>query len=88
MKKITILSITLLFSTVSFSQIWEENALNKNTNANFFELKNSFDEYRENIPYIKGNGYKPYARTIDFLESRVDENGNLIHNLFGRVDEN
>ena len=77
MKKITILSISLLFSTVSFSQIWEENTLNKNTNANFFELKNSFDEYRENITYTKGNGYKPYARTIDFLESRVDENGNF-----------
>ena len=77
MKKITILSITLLFITVSFSQTWEENALNKNTNANFFELKNSFDEYRENITYTKGNGYKPYARTIDFLESRVDENGNF-----------
>jgi len=80
MKKTFILSFILLFSTISFSQIWEENALNENKNVNFFELKNVFDEYRKNIPYTKGNGYKPYARSIDFLEARVDKNGNFPSN--------
>ena len=80
MKKTFILSFILLFSTISFSQIWEENALNENKNANFFELKNVFDEYRKNIPYTKGNGYKPYARSIDFLEARVDKNGDFPSN--------
>jgi len=75
MKKNIILSIFTCISCFSFSQTWEENILKENKNANFFDLKESFDNYRKNIPYTKGNGYKPYARTIDFLESRVDENG-------------
>ena len=75
MKKSFILSLFILVSLVSYSQTWEENALNENKNATFFDLKKSFDDYRSLIPYTKGNGYKPYARTIDFLEPRVDEDG-------------
>ncbi|MAR40006.1 MAG: hypothetical protein CMD22_04980 [Flavobacteriales bacterium] len=75
MKKSFILNLFILVSLVSYSQTWEENALNENKNATFFDLKKSFDDYRSLIPYTKGNGYKPYARTIDFLEPRVDEDG-------------
>ena len=80
MKKITILTIISIISCVGFSQTWEENTYNENKNATFFDLKNTFDEYRKKIPYTKGNGYKPYARKIDFLESRVDENGKFYNN--------
>mgnify|MGYP000045250936 FL=1 len=73
MKKILFLLVA--FSFVSYSQTWEENTFKENPNATFFDLKTNFDNYRSLIPYTKGNGYKPYARTIDFLESRVDENG-------------
>ena len=80
MKKSATLLIFLISSIVCLSQTWEENTYQKNPNATFFDLKESFDDYRKKIPYTKGNGYKPYARTIDFLESRVDENGNFYPN--------
>ena len=72
MKKYFILNLFILVSLFSYSQTWKENALKENKNATFFDLKKSFDDYRSLIPYTKGNGYKPYARTIDFLEPRVD----------------
>ena len=75
MKNNILTTIILTISLVSFSQTWEENAYKKNKNANFFDLKKSFDDYRKTTPYSKGNGYKPYARNIDFLEPRVDEDG-------------
>ena len=44
------------------------------------------------VPYTKGNGYKPYARTINFLESRVDENGkfypNALWDEWGKIKNN
>ena len=81
MKKSAILSIFLLSAIVCLGQTWEENTYEENPNATFFDLKESFDNYREIVPYTKGNGYKPYARTINFLESRVDENGKFYPNL-------
>lgn len=75
MKKYFILNLFILVSLFSYSQTWKENALKENKNATFFDFKKSFDDYRSLIPYTKGNGYKPYARTIDFLEPRVDEDG-------------
>ncbi len=75
MKKSAILLIFFLSTIICLGQTWEENTYQKNPNATFFDLKESFDNFREIVPYTKGNGYKPYARTIDFLESRVDKNG-------------
>ena len=75
MKNNILTFLILAISLVSFSQTWEENAYKENKNATFFDLKKSFDDYRKAIPYTKGNGYKPYARNMNFLESRVDENG-------------
>ena len=80
MKKSAILFLFLLSVIVCLGQTWEENTYQENLNATFFDLKESFDNYRKKIPYTKGNGYKPYARTIDFLESRVDENGKFYPN--------
>ena len=75
MKKKIFLSIFFLITIFCSGQTWEENAYKKNPTATFFDLKESFDNYRYTIPYQKGNGYNPYARTINFLESRVDHNG-------------
>ena len=69
MKKSAILSIFFLNAIVCLGQTWEENTYEENPNATFFDLKESFDSYRKIVPYTKGNGYKPYARTINFLES-------------------
>ena len=74
-KKISYIFIFLLVYVSSFSQIWEEEAYKKNENATFYDLVESFNNHRKNIPYEKGNGYKPYARNIDFLEKRINENG-------------
>ena len=81
MKKNAILSIFFLSVYACLGQTWEENTYEENPNATFFDLKESFDNYRKIVPYTKGNGYKPYARTINFLESRVDENGKFYPNL-------
>lgn len=75
MKKLIITPVFLLLNLCLFAQTWEENTYDRNKNATFFDLKESFDNYRDSIPYSKGNGYNPYARKIDFLEPRVNENG-------------
>ena len=68
MKKSAILSIFFLSVFVCLGQTWEENTYEENPNATFFDLKESFDNYRKIVTYTKGNGYKPYARPINFLE--------------------
>ena len=55
----------------SFSQIWEENI---SSNASINEKIRAFDEYKSVHPYTKGNGYKPYARSLYFLEKRMPKN--------------
>ena len=75
MKKLVGTYIFLLLNLYLFPQTWEENIFEKNKNATFFDLKESFNNYRDSIPYTKGNGYNPYARKIDFLEPRVNEEG-------------
>ena len=72
MKKLLGTYIFILLNFCLYSQTWEEDAYDKNENASFFDLKESFDNYRNSIPYSKGNGYNPYARKIDFLEPRVN----------------
>ncbi len=66
----------LIFSPLFiFSQIWEDELLLNNTRTTFQEKKIAFERYRKSIPYTKGNGYKPYAREIDFLSIRMPSNG-------------
>ena len=77
------LFISLFFvfiSIISFSQTWEEQAYKKNKDATFFDLVKSFNNYRDSIPYTRSNGYKPYARSIDFLESRIQKDGKFPSN--------
>ena len=75
------ISLFFVFITIiSFSQTWEEQAYKKNKDATFFDLVKSFNNYRDSIPYTKSNGYKPYARSIDFLESRIQKDGKFPSN--------
>jgi len=55
---------------MSFSQIWEDELLKTNPNPTIQEKSIAFEEYRAIHPYTKGNGFKPYAREIDFILER------------------
>ncbi|MDP7430181.1 MAG: hypothetical protein QGG97_01380, partial [Flavobacteriales bacterium] len=75
MKKIFVLFVFSFCFNLSFAQIWEEQLLLQNENATITEKITAFENYRSLHPYTKGNGYKPYARSLYFLEKRMPENG-------------
>ena len=74
MKNFIIIILLSLFSIQSFSQVWEDNLLSTNPDASVFEKLNAFEQHKILFPYTKGNGYKPYARSMDFLLKRIKEN--------------
>ena len=70
------LHLTILFcffNIISFSQIWEDDLLKTNPNPTIQEKSNAFEEYRAIHPYTKGNGFKPYAREMDFILERSSD---------------
>jgi photosystem II stability/assembly factor-like uncharacterized protein len=74
------LYLTILFcffNIMSFSQIWEDELLKTNPNPTIQEKSIAFEEYRAIHPYTKGNGFKPYAREIDFILERSSEDDNF-----------
>ena len=74
------LSLILLGTFLSFSlssQIWEENLLKTNPNPTTADKFEAFEAYRATHPYTKGNGYKPYARKLDFVTERVSDNSSF-----------
>tara|TARA_B100001758_G_scaffold229413_1_gene224308 strand:- start:502 stop:3015 length:2514 start_codon:yes stop_codon:yes gene_type:complete len=77
MKKTTTTLAFVFFSMLISAQIWEENLLKKNSAATSSEKLKAFEEYRKNHPYTKGNGYNPYAREMDFINERVNDNSNF-----------
>ena len=74
MKNILWLFSCVLFANLSFAQIWEEQLLLQNENATLADKISAFEDYKSENPYTKGNGYKPYARSLYFLEKRMPEN--------------
>jgi photosystem II stability/assembly factor-like uncharacterized protein len=71
------LPLTLLFcffSIFSYSQIWEDELLRGNSTPTVEEKGKAFEEYRSIHPYTKGNGFKPYAREMDFILERTSNN--------------
>ena len=67
------LRLTILFcflNIISFSQIWEDDLIKTNPNPTIQEKSIAFEEYRAIHPYTKGNGFKPYAREMDFILER------------------
>jgi len=70
MNKLALIIFTLFISTSLTAQIWEDELLKTNPNPTVEEKSQAFEEYRATHPYTKGNGYKPYAREIDFSLER------------------
>ena len=60
----------LYFSSSLTAQVWEDELLKTNPNPTIEEKSQAFEEYRATHPYTKGNGYKPYAREMDFILER------------------
>lgn len=79
MLRFLLLSISLLFTQSLYTQVWEDNLRKTNTSPSIEDKINAFDKYRESIPYEKGNGYKPYARELDFVEKRVSNDRTFPH---------
>ena len=70
------LRLTILFcflNIISFSQIWEDDLIKTNPNPTIQEKSIAFEEYRAIHPYTKGNGFKPYAREMDFILERSSD---------------
>ena len=70
------LYLTILFcffNSLSFCQIWVDELLKTNPDPTIQEKSIAFEEYRAIHPYTKGNGFKPYAREMDFMLERSSE---------------
>ncbi|MEN9302294.1 MAG: hypothetical protein RL264_723 [Bacteroidota bacterium] len=77
MKKIsTSLFLFLLFlGNLSYAQEWVD--LMQNPNANFYDIQNSFNNYWEGRPIVKGKGYKAFKRWEAYMAPRVYPSGNI-----------
>ena len=79
MLRFLLLSISLFFTQSLYAQVWEDNLRKTNSSPSIEDKINAFDKYRGSIPYEKGNGYKPYARELDFVEKRVSNDRTFPH---------
>ena len=77
MKKIITLTLSCFLVLSLNAQIWEDNLRKENKNPTHQEKFQAFENYRKTHPYFKGNGYNPYAREMDFINSRVVEYNNF-----------
>ncbi len=75
MKNKVIAGFFLLASSFAFSQEWVEKMLD--TNANFYDIKASFENYWKDKPYERGKGYKAFMRWAWFTEPRVYPTGDM-----------
>ena len=75
MNRLHLTMIFCFFNIISFSQIWEDDLLKTNQTPTIQEKSIAFEEYRATHPYTKGNGFKPYAREMDFILERSSESG-------------
>jgi photosystem II stability/assembly factor-like uncharacterized protein len=73
MNRLRLTILFCFFNIISFSQIWEDDLLKTNPNPTIQEKSNAFEEYRAIHPYTKGNGFKPYAREMDFILERSSD---------------
>lgn len=80
MNKTILTIIFTVFSFTLFSQIWEDNLQKTNKKPTVAEKIEAFDNYRKTHAYTKGNGYKPYAREMHFIQERSSENNPFIAN--------
>ena len=83
MNRLIFLLFFLSFLSLN-GQVWEDDLLQNNLNANYIEKKDAFDKYRSNVEYTKGNGYKPYARNLDFILKRSSDGSGIPNEQFYR----
>lgn len=74
MKKLFILIFSAFTLSITAQQ-WVD--MMKDTNANFYDIKASFDNYWKDKTYERGNGYKAFQRWAWFTEPRVYPSGNM-----------
>ncbi|MDC3032218.1 T9SS type A sorting domain-containing protein [Bacteroidota bacterium] len=79
MLRFLLLSISLFFIQSLYAQVWEDNLRKTISSPSIEDKINAFNKHRESIPYEKGNGYKPYARELDFVEKRVSNDRTFPH---------
>ena len=72
MNRFLIITVITTFPFLLNSQVWEDNLLKHNSNATNIEKFNAFEEYKSQTVYTKGNGFKPYARNIEFVLQRTN----------------
>ena len=72
MNRFLIITVITNFPFLLNSQVWEDNLLKHNSNATNIEKFNAFVEYKSQTVYTKGNGFKPYARNIEFVLQRTN----------------
>ena len=92
MNRLHLTIIFCFFNIISFSQIWEDELLKKNPNPTIQEKSIAFEEYRAIHPYTKGNGFKPYAREMDFILERSSDGkefkANALFKEWEKIQEN
>lgn len=70
------IAVFLCLCTVTmFSQEWVTKMLD--TNANFYEIKASFENYWKDRSYERGKGFNAFKRWAWFVEPRVYPTGNM-----------
>lgn len=74
MKKNLLILFSLCTSAI-FAQEWVSKM--QDTNANFYDIKASFDAYWKDRPYERGKGYKAFQRWAWFAEPRAYPTGNM-----------
>ena len=80
MNKLRVFFVSLLFSFSLSAQTWEDSLIKTKENPTISEKFEAFENYRKSHPYTKGNGYKPYARAIDFVRQRASGNRQFMPN--------
>ena len=69
--------VFIFFSFSISGQVWEDMLLEENKNPTIDDRIAAFENYKVKHPYTKGNGYKPYARKINFVSERVANNSSF-----------
>ena len=75
LQKLLTLALWLCCVQGIYAQDWTKQI--QKPNANFNEIKKSFDTYWKDRPYKRGQGYKQYKRWEYFWEKRVLPNGDF-----------
>ena len=66
MNNLLLTIVLCFFTSLAFCQIWEDELHKTNPTPTIQEKSAAFESYRKSHNYTKGNGFKPYARQLDF----------------------